>query len=158
MDNTQLITQFYSSFSEGNIEGMLDCYHSDIVFQDAVFGQLTGERARNMWKMLLSNKKADTKITFKDVVATSVTGEANWVAEYVYGAKKRKVVNTVHAEFQFKDGKIINHRDTFDLWKWSNQAFGIAGTLLGWTSFMKNKIQVTANKSLDVYIEKNRTA
>jgi len=54
-------------------------------------------------------------------------------------------------QFLFQDGKIIKQTDSFDIWKWSRQAFGWKGFLLGWTSFMKKKIQMQANKSLRAF-------
>ncbi|MEI6864523.1 hypothetical protein [Flavicella sp.] len=103
------------------------------------------------------SKKKDTIINFDNIQATPENGKVNWVAEYLYGNKKRKVVNLVSANFKFKDNKIIEHFDTFDLWKWSRQAFGIQGFLIGWTTSMKNKIQLTANKKLNEFIKNNRT-
>lgn len=154
MDNKEIIKKFYTSFSNGNIKGMLECYHEDIVFQDEIFGRLEGERAFKMWEMLLSQKKEDTIINFDNIQATNENGKANWVAEYIYGDKKRKVINKVSANFKFKDGKIIEHIDTFNLWKWTRQALGASGFLIGWTPFMKNKIQLTTNKKLDQFIKK----
>lgn len=156
MNNNELIEKFYTSFSNGNANGMLECYHKDIVFQDPVFGKLKGDRAFKMWEMLLSQKKADTLINFDNIQTTTEKGEANWVAEYFYGDKKRKVINKVHANFRFKEGKIIEHIDTFDLWEWTKQAMGIAGYLMGWTPFLKNKIQQTTNTSLDNFIKKQQ--
>lgn len=155
MDHREIIHKFYTSFSNGNVKGMLECYHKEIVFKDAVFGQLKGQRAVKMWEMLLSKKREDTVVNFYNVQATEQHGKANWVAEYFYGEKKRKVVNKVKADFTFKDGKIIEHTDTFDLWKWTQQAMGITGYLIGWTSFMKHKIQQTTNKRLDEFIKNN---
>ena len=154
MDNQELIRNFYTSFSSGNVKGMLDCYHEDVVFQDPVFGKLNGERAFKMWEMLLSQKKEDTKISFNNIHSTLEEGKANWVAEYVYGDKKRPVVNRVTAKFKFKGGKIIEHLDDFDLWNWTRQALGFSGYLLGWTPFMKNKIQQTTNNKLNEFIQK----
>ncbi|SFC30048.1 Ketosteroid isomerase-related protein [Algibacter lectus] len=154
MDNKEIIEKFYTSFSNGNFEGMLECYHKDVVFEDAVFGRLEGESAFKMWEMLLSQKKGDTKISFNNIEANAETGKANWVAEYFYGEKKRKVINEVSTAFKFKDGKIIEHFDTFDLWKWTKQAMGTPGYLLGWTSYMKSKIQQTTNKRLDAFMNK----
>ena len=153
MNNKELINKFYTGFSNGKSEEMVECYHENIVFQDPAFGILEGQRARSMWKMLLSPKNGDIKITFEIIHSASDTGKARWIAEYFYG--KREVVNKVEANFKFKNGKIIEHIDTFDLWKWTRQAMGFTGYLLGWTSFMKNKIQKTTNKKLDQYIEKS---
>ena len=148
MNNKALIEQFYTAFSEGNSKGMVACYHNEVVFQDPVFGRLQGERAINMWHMLLSKKKSDTTINFTINEVTDVEVKATWVAEYFYGTKKRKVVNKVNARFKFKDGKIIEHTDTFDLWLWTKQAMGLVGYLLGWTPLLKSKIQKTTNSNL----------
>lgn len=155
MNNKKLIEQFYTSFSNGNVEKMLECYHRDIIFKDPVFGTLKGKRAFDMWKMLLSKKNENTTIKSYGITADEKKGEANWVAEYHYGLKKRKVINRVYADFTLKDGKIIQHIDTFDLWKWTKQALGITGYLIGWTPYMKSKIQKTMNKRLDDFINKN---
>ena len=157
MDHHKLIKKFYTSFSDGNSKEMVECYHENIVFQDPVFGTLKGERAIKMWEMLLSKKKDDTKISFDNIQTSVKNGKANWVAEYVYGQNNRKVINRVSTDFKFKEGKIIEHIDTFDLWKWTRQAMGILGYLIGWTPFMKSKIQKTTNKKLDKFIENNNT-
>jgi len=153
MDNKELIEKFYRSFANGDAKGMKECYHKDILFQDAAFGTLKGERASKMWEMLLSQKTANLKVNFDNIEATGQSGKAKWVAEYLYGAKKRKVVNRVSANFKFKDGKIIEHIDTFDLYKWTKQALGAPGHLLGWTTFMKKKIQASTNRKLDGFMK-----
>lgn len=133
---------------------MLECYHEDIVFQDPAFGTLTGKRAYQMWKMLLSKKDSDLKITFKNITANQTTGSAEWTARYTLSDNNRKVVNHITANFKFKDGKIVEHVDSFDVWKWSKQALGLPGYLMGWTPFMKTKIQQKLNRRLDNFISK----
>lgn len=150
--NEQTIHNFYTGFSTGNAKAMTACYHENIVFNDPVFGELKGEKAVKMWEMLLSKSSKDTTIDFDNIQSTESNGKANWTAVYYYGASKRKVVNKVSANFKFKDGKIIEHSDTFDLWKWTKQALGLAGYLLGWTNFMKQKIQKTTHAQLDSYM------
>lgn len=154
MSNTQLIQHFYTAFSQGNAEEMAACYHPDIVFADPAFGTLEGERARAMWRMLLSRKEASPAITFHDIAADETSGSAHWVAEYHFGPKKRKVINHVSAAFSFRDGKIIRHTDTFNLWKWSQQALGPVGYVIGWTPYMKKSIQRMTNKRLDAFLAK----
>lgn len=153
MENTQLIERFYSSFAQGNVEGMLSCYHAEVIFRDPAFGELKGERAFGMWKMLLANRTAATRISFDGIEVFGNKGKANWQAEYLFGSKKRKVVNKIYAEFIIENGKIIRHTDSFDLWKWSRQAIGAPGIFLGWSGFMRNQIQKMANKNLDRFLE-----
>lgn len=154
MTNEELVERFYTSFSKGDFRGMTACYHPDIVFHDKIFGTLKGQRVSKMWEMLLSRSSGNLKITFSAIEANAERGSAQWIAEYKYGKKKRKVVNVVRAEFTFKDGKIIAHQDDFDVWKWTQQALGLTGYLLGWTGFMRKKIQKTVNTHLDFFIAK----
>ena len=154
MTTTELITKFYESFSNANAEGMTDCYHENIRFEDPAFGTLIGNDAKNMWRMLIERSKGEIKITFSDIKANDTKGTAKWIAEYNFSKTGRKVINHVSAEFEFQEGKIIKHIDHFDIWKWSMQAFGWKGYLLGWTSFMKNKIQKESNLLLRDYVKR----
>lgn len=132
---------------------MASCYHDEIVFDDPAFGTLKGDDAKNMWRMLVERSKGQLHIEFSDVEANGNTGSANWRAEYPYGPKKRKVVNHITASFEFKEGMIVRHTDVFNLWKWTQQALGLSGYLLGWSPFMKNKIQASTNKLLKKYTD-----
>ncbi len=154
MDNKQLITKFYEAFTNADANGMTSCYHDEIAFEDPAFGKLNGDAAKNMWRLLLS-RNSDIKVTFFDVNANENSGSAKWKAVYNYGPQKRKVINNISATFEFKDGKIIKHTDDFSMWKWSKQALGFNGLLLGWTPFLKNKVQSMTNKLLKEFTEKN---
>ena len=150
MNNQEVINQFYSSFKNGDPAGMIACYHNTVIFEDPAFGKLEGEKAKAMWQMLLS-KKEESEMSVSFSVLND--NQAEWIANYKYGPNKKPVINAVSASFVFEDGKIIKHTDHFDLWKWSKQALGAAGYLLGWSGFMKNKIQATTNKLLNKYIQ-----
>ena len=156
MDTTELLQKFYKSFSEGNAEEMIACYHDSVIFHDPAFGTLQGNSAKYMWEMLLSKKDTDLKIDYKILKADEKYGEVYWTANYNYGPKKRKVLNKVTASFEFKDGKILRHTDDFNLWNWSKQALGISGYLLGWSSYMRDQIQKKTGELLSTYM-KNRT-
>ena len=101
---------------------------------------------------LLSRSDGNIKIHFSIVDVNDQQGKVEWVAEYFYGKKKRKVVNKVSSTLLIDDGKIIQHTDSFDLWSWTRQALGLPGYLLGWTSFMRNKIQGMTKVRLDEYL------
>jgi ketosteroid isomerase-like protein len=153
MQNEETIKRFYTAFANGDATSMTACYHDDIEFTDPAFGALKGDEAKSMWRMLLSRGDSKPEIKFSNVSADEKYGKADWVAKYNYGPQKRKVVNNITARFAFKDGKIIKHTDDFDLYKWSQQALGASGYLLGWSSFMKNKIQKTTNGLLRKFME-----
>jgi ketosteroid isomerase-like protein len=154
MDHAALITSFYASFAKHDYEGMAACYHPDVAFHDPVFGTLKGIQAKAMWQMLLERSKGNLKIVFSDVKVSGSTGSAHWEAFYQFSKTGRNVHNIIDATFEFKDGKIIRHHDHFNLYRWSRQAFGITGTLMGFTPFFQNKVRTTAKQSLRSYLLK----
>lgn len=154
MENERLIRQFYEAFAAGDADAMVACYADEIEFSDPAFGVLNGADAKNMWRMLVERGNGEIRIEFKNVRADDRQGAADWTADYLFSKTGRPVHNEIHAEFEFGDGRILRHRDSFDFWKWSRQALGPIGALLGWSSFLQNKIRRTARESLREYGEK----
>jgi ketosteroid isomerase-like protein len=152
MDNRRLIEQFYTAFRQLDAETMISCYHEDITFKDPAFGKLQGIRARAMWQMLCQNA-IDLSVDFTDAEANDITGSARWQARYTFSKTGRRVHNKIMAKFRFKDGKIIDHEDSFNLWRWSGQALGWQGMLLGGTSFFRTRLQQQTNKMLDRFLQ-----
>jgi len=146
-DNSTLIRTFYEAFARRDAEAMAACYHDDVQFSDPVFRDLRGVHAGNMWRMLCG-RAADLKVEASAIAADGVAGSAHWEAWYTFSATGRKVHNKIDARFRFQDGKIIEHLDTFPLWKWTRMALGPAGTLLGWTPLVKGKLRSEAAKGL----------
>ena len=146
--NENLITKFYTAFANADYKTMSECYHPKIHFIDPAFGLLKEEQVSAMWQMLLLRSKGNLKIEFSNVKADDFTGSANWVATYNFSKTNRNVINKISAEFIFQDGLIIKHTDNFDVWKWSKQAFGFKGLLLGWTGFFQDKVKEQALLSL----------
>jgi ketosteroid isomerase-like protein len=153
--NEVLITKFYTNFQQKSAAGMIECYHDDIHFSDPAFQNLKGIEAKAMWQMLIE-RSSTLKITFSNVKATENEGSADWIAEYIFSKTNRQVVNKIHAEFKFKDGKIIDHKDNFNLWKWAGMALGITGYLLGFTPNVKNKIREDAMSGLKLFMKRKR--
>ncbi|MDR6763438.1 MULTISPECIES: nuclear transport factor 2 family protein [unclassified Flavobacterium] len=151
--NEALITKFYTAFANSDFKTMAECYHPKIHFIDPAFGLLKEEQVSKMWEMLIIRSKGNLKIEFFDVKADEFTGSAKWVAAYNFSKTNRNVINRISAEFVFQDGLIIKHTDNFDVWKWSKQAFGPTGYLLGWTGFFHKKIQEQALLSLKKFQE-----
>lgn len=151
--NENLIAKFYTAFANADAKTMSECYHPKVHFIDPAFGLLKEEQVSKMWEMLLLKSKGNIKIEFSNIKADDFTGSARWVATYNFSKTNRNVVNTISAEFVFQDGLIIKHTDNFDVWKWSKQAFGITGLLLGWTGFFHKKIQEQALLSLKKFQE-----
>lgn len=132
---------------------MADCYHPAVTFSDEVFIDLEGARARGMWQMLCERGK-DLTIEFRDIEADDSTGRAHWEAWYTFSATGRRVHNRIDARFEFKDGKILRHRDSFRFWAWAAQALGLMGALLGWSGFLRNRVRSQAARNLDAFLKK----
>jgi ketosteroid isomerase-like protein len=152
--NADIISKFYSAFQKLDHATMNSCYSDDIVFNDPAFGLLRGDEAKYMWEMLCTNAR-DFSLTFSNIqLLDEEYANCDWVATYTFSKTGRRVVNNIKAYMKLKDGKIIEHSDAFKLSKWAAQALGFKGALLGWTGFMKRKIQNNARKNLIAFIEK----
>ncbi|MEN0105642.1 MAG: nuclear transport factor 2 family protein [Pseudomonas sp.] len=145
--NAELITRFYQAFQRQDAEAMAACYADDVRFSDPVFTDLKGTEAGDMWRMLTSRAQ-NFSLEFSNVQADDRSGSAQWVATYLFSGTGRMVVNRIQASFVFRDGKIVEHHDRFDLWKWSAQALGAKGALLGWTPLVQGAIRKQAAKGL----------
>lgn len=145
-----LITRFYQAFQRLDAEAMAACYTDDVVFSDPAFGELHGRDAGDMWRMLTTRAK-DFSLTFDSVRSNATTGNAHWVATYLFSATGNVVINDIQARFVFRDGKISEHHDSFDLWRWARQALGTKGLLLGWTPLVKNAVRAQALKGLRAF-------
>jgi SnoaL-like domain len=132
-------------------KSMIECYHPNIHFKDEVF-DLEGRSAGTMWHMLCEGGK-DLEILFKNIEVNEKSGSAHWEAKYTFSKTNRKVHNKIKAQFEFQDGKIIKHTDSFNFWNWSSQALGFAGFILGWSSLLKNKVSKSANIALYKFIK-----
>lgn len=134
---------------------MLEWYHDEVTFEDPVFGVLKGEEAKNMWRMLCQTQQGkEFKIKTSNIEYTPEAGKARWEAYYTFSRTGKKVHNIIHATFKFKDGKIINHIDRFSLYRWSRQAMGTKGFLVGWTVFFKKTLNKQARFSLSKFQKK----
>ncbi|POP70847.1 nuclear transport factor 2 family protein [Pseudomonas syringae] len=153
--NSALITRFYEAFAQLDAEAMSACYTDDVLFSDPAFGELRGAQVGDMWRMLTARAK-DFSVVFDQVRADDQTGSAHWVATYLFSQTGRTVVNDIQARFVFRDGKICEHRDHFDMWRWSRQALGLKGLLLGWTPLVRNAVRAQALKGLKTFSESRR--
>jgi ketosteroid isomerase-like protein len=151
--NEQIINTLYTAFQAKDGDGMAACYHPDASFSDPVFTDLHGAEVTSMWRMLCERGK-DLQVTFNNVHANDATGSAHWEATYSFSRSGRKVHNIIDATYKFKDGKIIEHRDSFDLWRWAGMALGTPGKLLGWSPPMQATIRKNGMDGLRLYMAK----
>lgn len=152
-DHTQVIRSFYEAFARRDGEAMSALYHPRITFSDPVFPHLVGPQAGAMWRMLCGRAN-DLEVTYRDVEADEQRGRAHWEARYTFSATGRKVHNIIEARFRFSEGRIIEHVDTFDFWRWSRMAIGPMGVLLGWSPLVRNKVRSQARRGLESFMAK----
>ncbi len=155
--NQQLLHSFYQAFQCKDYTAMKACYHPEAEFNDEVFRNLNAREAGMMWEMLIKNGR-DLELEYAEVEAGDASGRAIWTATYSFSKAKRKVVNTIQASFEFRDGKIIRHTDRFNFYRWARQAFGFPGLLLGWTGWFKARVRAAVRERLQEYMAKNAGA
>jgi ketosteroid isomerase-like protein len=149
--NAELLLAFYQAFNRRDAEAMTACYARDVQFEDPAFGVLVGDEARGMWRMLCE-RGVDLQVTATDIEAGDDHGSARWEALYTFSQTGRPVHNVIQAEFAFRDGRISAHHDHFDFWRWSRQALGAPGLLLGWSGYLRDKVRLQARANLKRYL------
>jgi ketosteroid isomerase-like protein len=154
--NEALIARFYTAFQQLDYRTMNSCYSDDIAFFDPAFELLRGDEAKCMWEMLCKNAR-DFSLSFDNITALDHEYyTCNWTATYTFSKTGRKVVNHIKANMRLADGKIVEHSDAFSLHKWSTQALGFAGWLLGWNSFFQRKIKNQAKRNLLKFMQQKQ--
>jgi ketosteroid isomerase-like protein len=145
--NEALIRDLYTAMASRDAAAMATCYAADARFSDPVFTDLKGPEIGAMWAMLCERAKS-LKVTLIEAEAEEREGNARWEAIYPFSKTGRMVHNRIAARFVFRDGKIVEHRDDFPLWRWTRMALGAKGLLLGWLPPVQNAIRREAAKSL----------
>ena len=148
--NAQLIETLYRALSARDAAGMAACYHPEAHFTDPVF-DLHGSEVGAMWRMLCERGE-DLEIEFGGIEAGEGAGKAHWEARYTFLATGREVHNSIDARFEFEGGRIVRHIDSFDFWKWSRQALGLPGLLLGWSGLLRGRVTRMASDNLERFI------
>lgn len=151
--NRALITRFYEAFARKDGAAMAACYHPQARFTDPAFPNLRGAEIGAMWTMLCQRAQ-DFSLEFSAVQADGERGSAHWEARYLFSKTGRTVHNIIEASFRFQDGLIVEHTDSFSFWRWSRQALGLPGVLLGWSGFLRGKVQAEAARGLAAFQRK----
>lgn len=154
VEDLDLLDRFYAAFARRDGAAMAACYAPDATFSDPVFTDLSGREPGAMWQML-TKRSDDLAVEVVDRAAAGGRGSATWVARYTFGQPGRPVVNRVRSTFRFADGLIADQRDEFGLYRWTRQALGPVGVLLGWTPAVQRRVRRTARASLDRHLAAN---
>ncbi len=154
MDAKQVVVEFYEAFARRDGAAMAACYAPDARFSDPVFPDLQGAKPGAMWRML-TERGGDLKVVHEVRSVEGDTVKVRWDAWYTFSATGRKVHNVIDATISVRDGKIIRHEDHFDFWRWSRQALGPTGWLLGWSPFLRSKVQGNAGHQLEKFLARS---
>ncbi len=111
---------------------MAGCYAPGSHFSDPVFQDLRDGEPGAMWRMLTGGS-TDLTIELLEHEADDDSG-------------------SVKARFRFSDGLIVEHRDEFDFYRWTRQALGPTGLLLGWSPLVQGKVRKQARARLDEFM------
>lgn len=149
--NYAILDGFYAAFSRKDYEEMRTYYAPEATFEDPAFKLDSGERAADMWEMLCK-RGADLELEYQVLSVDDHGGQVKWEAHYTFGQTGNKVHNIILATIDLRDGKIVKHRDDFDFWRWSSQALGLPGKLLGWSGFLRGKVRQQAGQQLERYV------
>jgi ketosteroid isomerase-like protein len=133
-DNAALIRELYEAMDRHDGAAMAALYEPEGRFRDPAFGELSGAEAGDMWRMLTS-RADDLAVELVEHASDGDVGSARWIARYTFTRTGRPVMNDVTAQFRFRDGRIVEHTDSFPFWRWARQALGPAGVVLGLPPF-----------------------
>lgn len=151
--NEQLIHDLYTALQTHDGEKMAACYAREAVFSDPAFGRLQGPEVGAMWRMLCRRGR-DLKVVFDQIHADADAGSAHWEAWYTFSSSGRAVHNVIEASFLFRDGRIIEHHDRFNIWRWASMALGPTGRLAGWLPLFQKQVRLKARQGLAAFMDK----
>ncbi|MEI8025646.1 MAG: hypothetical protein WCI18_04780 [Pseudomonadota bacterium] len=111
-----------------------------------------------MWALLVSNILRKGRETWNLSYVVESDTSASWEATYLFAATGRVVTNRVRSQFVFDaDGNVCQQVDTFNFWRWSRQALGLAGVFLGWSPLLKKNVRAEALENL-VHFSKKKNS
>src|SRR3954471_13993830 len=119
--NTKLVERLYNSLNQHQAAEMADCYHPQATFHDIAFDLQGKEQIHAMWRMICSG---DIRATFQVLSADDACGASKVVDEYTFADTGRRVRNPIESRFRFRDGLIVEHRDSCDARAWADAALG----------------------------------
>lgn len=133
--NATLLWQLYSSLNLHQPRVMSDCYHANATFHDIAFDLEGKAEISAMWQMIC---RGDIRATFEILSADATGGVVRLIDEYTFTETGRRVRNEIESRFRFRDGLIIEHRDSCDPKAWAEAALGgVSGFLAGRLRFLR---------------------
>jgi len=133
--NAIVIERLFTSLDRHDPRALADCYDDNATFHDIAFDLKGKEEILSMWRMITSG---DIRTTIEQIDADDCMGSARVVDEYTFRETGRPVRNVIESHFRFRDGRILDHRDTCDPRAWGAMALGgMPGFLAGRLRFIR---------------------
>ncbi|WP_368487129.1 nuclear transport factor 2 family protein [Spiroplasma sp. DGKH1] len=151
MTKQEIMNKFYTAFANADWKTMNDLYDRNVVFNDEIFTDLNYEYVTAMWESLISNKENNKMKVKYELKEENDDVYVVWTASYLFGPKRRQVINIVTSNMEIKNDKIIKHNDSFNFKKWASQALGMPGKLFG--NALQKKVSKKALENLTNYIK-----
>jgi len=148
-----VVERFYEAFSRKDGRAMAALYAPAARFSDPVFVDLDGAAAGAMWRMLT---RAKTLTIEHAIIDVGVDGDAEvvratWRARYPAPGTGRPVENHITATIRVRDGQIVEHRDVFDLKRWTRMAFGPVASVPGMSTALSGLTRAMAGRQLRAF-------
>lgn len=127
-----LLEKLYGSLNgkdDQSIKSMASCYHPDATFQDIAFRLRGKKQIQAMWHLI---SETDLRASFKVLRADDEAGTVALTDDYTFRDTGRPVHNVIRSQFRFRDGLIVEHRDSCSALKWGIQALGPVKGVLSW--------------------------
>jgi hypothetical protein len=147
--------RFYEAFALGDFHTMGLLYAPHARFSDPVFRNLDTAQVRAMWQMLLTRSREFT-LSYNIKDSSADRAQVIWIAEYIFTGTGRPVSNRVVTDMRFAANRIVQQQDHFSFWRWSRQALGLQGTLLGWSPLLQSRVRAQAMASLARSMEREQ--
>jgi ketosteroid isomerase-like protein len=151
-DNRKVVSDFYKAFERKDGAAMSAAYAPNATFSDPVFPSLKNGKGAAMWRMLCQSE--DLKVRHEIVKVDGDTVTAKWVANYKFLGND--IENHVTSTIKLKDGKIVDHKDAFDMKAWLGQAYGMAAKLPFAEHVLGGITRHVAGNRLDSFIANER--
>jgi|GEM_PF-68662 len=154
----QVVQKYFEAFQQGDWKTMSKSYAPDATFQDPIFPKgLKGNQIGAAWGDITQNIKP--KITFSDIKVDGDTVTAKWNAKYqldlpLFG--KNAIDNDITATFKIKDGKIVDHKEHFDLNEYMREATGMGPFSFLMRPVVRPRLRSGALENMNTFLNKHQ--
>jgi hypothetical protein len=124
-----VLERLYTCLDRHDHEGMAACYHADAEFHDIAFALRGKKQIHAMWHMI---SEANLQASFRIREANGEFRTVDLVDDYTFRETGRRVRNVIRSDFRFRDGLIIEHRDSCSALQWGVQALGPVKGVIAW--------------------------